>query len=514
MNSIFHKIFRGVESFLNSITMYRLALYYLTLLLLFSFFLSFFNIFEFSPIEFIVSASIILLLSVFSNTIFARILGIPKNVESVYISSFILTLIIQPVPFNEYGLDSLAITAPVIAMASKYFIAFSRKHIFNPAAFGVLASSLIFSQYPSWWVGEAAMFPVVFIGGLLVVRKVRRGDLVISFFVLYAVLLSLYSFAIAGGGFRDFWQSLFYSPIAFFVFIMLTEPMTTPSTRQGRVFYGLIIAILLFPPIHIGAYYFSIESALLVGNIFSYLISPKGKFIMTLRRKIEHAGNICDFWFIPDRNFSFLPGQYLEWTLSHDSPDNRGFRRYFTIASSPSEEEIALGVKFYDQPSTFKKKLISLKLGDKIIAGGVSGDFILPKDASKKLVFIAGGIGITPFRSIIQDLLIKKEKRPIILFYSIKTSQEAVYRDIFDKAEREINLRVIYTVTDAPLPPSWAGKHGFIDKKMIEKEVGDYRDAIFFISGPHSMVSMFESVLKEMNVKRKNIKVDFFPGYA
>ncbi|HQT83050.1 MAG TPA: FAD-dependent oxidoreductase, partial [Candidatus Paceibacterota bacterium] len=132
--------------------------------------------------------------------------------------------------------------------------------------------------------------------------------------------------------------------------------------------------------------------------------------------------------------FTFRPGQYLEWTLGHRFSDNRGNRRFFTIASAPTEADgmVRLGAKFYEPKSSFKRALGAMKLNDAISVSHLAGDFVLPKDKKKKLVFIAGGIGVTPFRSQVQHLMNTNDKRSVTLFYSNKTASEIAYKYIFD----------------------------------------------------------------------------------
>ena len=216
-----------------------------------------------------------------------------------------------------------------------------------------------------------------------------------------------------------------------------------------------------------------------------------------------------------DKKINFLPGQYLEWTLGFKNPDSRGNRRYFTIASSPTENFLRIGVKIYPNASSFKKNLISFKTGDKILAGNLSGDFVLPKNKNQKLVFMAGGIGITPFRSMVKYLLDKNQKLSIIIFYSNKNQKEIVYKNIFDDAEKKLGIKTIYTLTDLEnIPKNWNGEKGRVNGEMIRKNVPDYKEALYYLSGPYSLVVGFEELLYKMGIKSKNIKKDFFPGYV
>ena len=301
----------------------------------------------------------------------------------------------------------------------------------------------------------------------------------------------------------------------FFAFVMLTEPLTTHPTRWLRVLYGSFVGFLFFPSLHIGSVYLTPELALVLGNLFSYLVSPKEKLMLTLQQKKLAANSTYDFIFSSDKNIDFEPGQYLEWTIPENGSDSRGNRRYFTIASSPTENTINMGIKFYPNPSSFKKNLANMKIGDKMVASQLAGDFTLPKNTKKKIVFIAGGIGVTPFRSMIKYLLDRKEKRDIVLFYLNKTMEDVAYKDIFDSAVSLLGIKVVYVFSD--VPPADYGpnvKFGTLDSKMITSEVPDFKDRYFYISGPHGLVSAFEGNLQTLGVSKRRIISDFFPGFA
>ena len=495
--------------------MYKLVLYVLAFLFCISFILSIFNLLPYSPIYLIVSVLFILVVSWLANTILAYLYKAPVNVESVYITAFILFFIITPIQNGNYSqFLEIAIFTSVVAMASKYIIAIGKKHIWNPAASAVVLAPFIIGQSASWWVADIWLLPFVLIGGLLLVRKIQRFDLVLAFFA--AALFSIkITNLIAGNDIINALQTtLLYSPIYFFGFIMLTEPQTTPPTKWKRISYGVLVGLLFAPLLSVGSIYSSPELALVIGNIFAYIVSPKEKLILKLKEKIKIANDTFDFIFHTNKKFSFKPGEYMEWTLSHKSPDTRGNRRYFTLASSPTESEVRLGIKFYDKPSSFKNNLLSLPVGGEVVASGRAGDFTLPADTTQGLVFIAGGIGITPFRSMIQYLLDRKEVRNITLLYSNKTISDIAYRDIWGQAEKELGIKTIYVITNTDELVESGMRSGFIDEKFIKKEVPDYMDKIFYISGPHSMVDAFEKTLKIMGVPNKNIKIDFFPGYA
>jgi len=309
-------------------------------------------------------------------------------------------------------------------------------------------------------------------------------------------------------------RTVFDSALFFFAFIMLTEPLTTPPSRPLRIAYGAIVGFLFSPIVHIGSFYSTPEIALVVGNIFSYIASPKEKLMLKLKEIKTIAENTYEFVFSNDRPFTFKPGQYMEWTLAHRDPDSRGNRRYFTVASSPTEPDVRLGVKFYPEPSSFKNKMLYMAPNSIVVASQIAGDFVMPKDPKRPLVFIAGGIGVTPFRSMIKYLVDTKEHRQVTLFYSNKTERDVAYGDILDEAEKEMGIKTVYVVTNPTEKPGQPSPYyKALDAGVIRAEVPNYRDCVFYISGPHGMVSAFQSMLKNMGIRGSNIKTDYFPGF-
>lgn len=499
-----------VDDFLNAVTMYRLVLYFLLFLFGAAFILSFFGIFSFGPLALAASAVFLIAVSWITNKIFARVFEAPTNIESVYITAFILTLIITPA--KSFADFAFLFWAAVLAVASKFILAIGKKHIFNPAAFGVAVCALTLGASASWWVGTFAMFPAIFFG-VLIVRKIIRQDLVFCFLISSFGAILLSAFFANADMVSIFRQVLFDSPILFFAFVMLTEPQTTPPTKNLRIMYGLIAGLLFAPQIHFGSFYITPEIALLTGNLFSYVVSPGGKLILAVRRKKQLSADVWEFDFGLKKKLSFAPGQYMEWTLAHKNPDSRGNRRFFTIASSPTEDTLRLGVKFYPEGSSFKRALLTLGPKTPVVAGLLAGDFTLPKEEDRKLVFIAGGIGVTPYRSIIKYLLDSGRRRDIVLLYSARTPKDIVYSDVFESAREKLGIKTVYTVTENA-PAGWKGRVGRIDEEVIKGEVGDWQERTFYLSGPHGMVKAFEDVLGKMGVPRSQIKTDFFPGYV
>lgn len=502
-----------IDNFLDRITMYRVVLYYLIFLLSYAVLLCFIHRLQYSPLNILISAGLILFFSLITNSAFSKAYEAPTNVESVYITALILALIVTPMQ-NLGDAVFLAWTG-ILSMASKYILAIGRKHIFNPVAIAVVLTSYGLNQSASWWVGNSTMVLPVLIGGLLVVRKIQREKLIASFFLTTLSATALVSIMNGTNTLAVLDKVVIHSPLFFFAFAMLTEPLTTPHTQLLQIAYGSMVGLFYTPYFRISGISFTPEMALIAGNIFSYLVSPKEKLLLYLRERIRISSDTFDFIFTPSKKFSYVPGQYMEWTLPHENPDTRGNRRFFTLASSPTENNIRLGIKFYEKGSSYKKALLGMDGDLPMMAGQRAGDFTLPRNKNEKLAFIAGGIGITPFRSMLKYLCDKKERRDIVLFYSNKNEGEIAYRDILLEAEKTIGAKIVYALTDVnSIQPGWKGEKGRIGPDMIATYLPDYLDRLFYLSGPHAMVTAFEKVLLGMGIPEKKIVKDFFPGFV
>lgn len=490
-----------IDSINNRVTMYRLVLCILIILDVYAVLLGAIGLISYTPVSIIFSNILIISLSWVTNKLFSSAYKAPVNVESVYITALILVLILPPLQSSSDL--TLILFASVLSMASKYILAYKRKHIFNPAAIAVVLTAIGFGGTASWWVGNIYMTPLVVAGGLLVAYKLQRMNLYLSF--VHTVLLVGTIFTmISGSGTATFLnQVVFRSSMFFLAGIMLTEPLTIPPTTAKQNIYGVLVGFLFLPQIHVGSLYTTPELALVLGNIYSFSVSPKTKLWLTMKEKIKTSKDTWDFIFTPGEKVNYKSGQYMEWTLEHKNPDSRGNRRYFTLASSPTEDELRIGVKFFNNGSSYKRALMAMEVnGVPIVASQISGSFTLPKDTKRKLIFIAGGIGITPYRSMIKFLSDTKQDRDIILVYSVNNPDEIAYKDTFENTSLK-RLKVIFKITNLTVR---------INKEFIINEVEDYKERLFYLSGPDTMVNNTERLLKDLGISAGSIKKDYFPG--
>lgn len=502
---------KTIDYFLDRITMYRLVLYVLIALLALAIPLASLNLLHFSPFSLLLSTIFLFIMCWATNTIFSFILKIPTNLESAAITALILALMLDPA--QSLGDVQFLGWAAILAMSSKYFLAIRKKHLFNPAAIAVVITAFAKIGTASWWIGTASMLPAVLLGGWLIARKLRQEGIVLLFCGVALATTCVLTFVQGRTFSTELTQLLLESPLFFFASLMLTEPLTAPPTNKLRGWYGALTGVLFVPLVHFGPLYSTPELAIIVGNVFSYIVSPKQKILLTLQKKLKVAPDIVDFVFKPSQPLVFTPGQYLELTLEHRRPDSRGNRRYFTLASSPTEQTLHLGVRFYEKSSSFKQAMYWMDSKTNIIGGQIAGDFTLPTDAEQKLVFLAGGIGITPFRSMLKYLLDTQQRRDIILFYASRTVKDFIYQDVLHSASTTLGVKVFYTITDPTmLPRNWTGFAGRISEQMIIRAIPDYQERTYFLSGPPEMVRAYEHVLQALHIKKSQIKKDFFPG--
>ncbi len=224
---------------------------------------------------------------------------------------------------------------------------------------------------------------------------------------------------------------------------------------------------------------------------------------LTLIEKREETKNALTFVFKPEIPLIWKPGQYLIYSLNHKKADLRGKMRFFTISSSPFEKNPSITTRIDKKNgSSFKHALNNLELGDKIEAKGPDGDFTLD-DVNKTHIFIAGGIGITPFRSIIKQLNNDGDPINITLLYSNKTKNETVFKNGLEEiAKNHPEFKIHYFFSPQR-----------IDESSLKKTVKDFKNSIFYVSGPDPMVETLVKILENLGVPKEHIKEDYFSGY-
>lgn len=224
--------------------------------------------------------------------------------------------------------------------------------------------------------------------------------------------------------------------------------------------------------------------------------------VLKLLEKKQETKDVVTFIFESSETVSWQPGQFLHYVLHHEPTDDRGSDRWFTNSAAPFENLIRITTRHADEKSSsFKEKLFSLEVGKTIEASSVEGDFTLD-DSAKSYVFIAGGIGITPFRSILKQLDHDKKPINVTLLYSNR-NQDIVFKEELEAiAAANPGFKIHYV---------FSPEH--IDESKIKEFVSDLKTPLFYVSGPEPMVDAMNDMLKKMGVPEDHIKGDWFPGY-
>lgn len=204
----------------------------------------------------------------------------------------------------------------------------------------------------------------------------------------------------------------------------------------------------------------------------------------------------------------YTAGQFTELTLTHDNPDDRGIKRWFTISSSPTDEHMSITTKFAgDKSSSFKQALFALEPGTEVELADAMGDFVLPKLVQTPLIFVAGGIGLTPFHSMFEWLIATGEQRDIRFLYAVNSEDDIIFQDTFDKAGIHATI-IVGNPSEA-----WGGLRGRLDAETILGLEKPSDDALVYLSGPEPMIEALEADLQKHGVDKRQLVGDFFPGY-
>lgn len=227
--------------------------------------------------------------------------------------------------------------------------------------------------------------------------------------------------------------------------------------------------------------------------------------------KKEEVPGVVTFYFLPEKTIPFKPGQFA--VLNFES-GGKLHSKHFTISSSPERKKIEFTTIISN--SGYKQALDSLELGHESGIGKPMGKFTLDARKSDKVAFLAGGIGITPLKSILESVSVSKKPKglEITVIHSNRKQDAIVFKEKLEEiAEKLDSVHIIHTITDEN-PESWHGEKGLIDRRMVKRHVDDEQNTTFFISGPPGFCQAMEKMLLEqVAVKEEMLVKETFSGY-
>lgn len=231
-----------------------------------------------------------------------------------------------------------------------------------------------------------------------------------------------------------------------------------------------------------------------------------------LTKKEEVATGTMAFHFEKPEGFEFRAGQFLDITLL-DPPetDGEGDTRGFSIATAPYEDDLMVATRMRD--TAFKRVLRDLPLGTELKLDAPYGDFTLHKTATTPAVFLIGGIGITPVRSMVAQAIHDQTGHQLTLFHANRTPADAPFAaDMQQLAQASTNFTFVPIATD-DAPADWDGERGRVDEAMLRRHLTDLNAPIYYLAGPEGMVKAMRQLLVDSGVNEDNIRTEEFPGY-
>ncbi|QHN42982.1 hypothetical protein GII36_03915 [Candidatus Mycosynbacter amalyticus] len=501
------KLLSSLESLTNSLTMYMVTVYALLAIVLVSLLLSAVGELGFPVLALLATLLTVLASTYLSSRLCAWTFGTQHNRASGLITSLILYLTLAPGD-TAVELFKIALIG-CIASVSKYLLVWRGRHIFNPAALALALGSFLGLSSALWWVGTPLLLPVVLITGLIIVTKTRRYAMVTTFTVV-AIVTSIAVAASTSYPVLDALRlDILSGPLAFFAAVMLTEPLTSPATRRHQIGYAGLVGLLYSAQL---PWVSTPHISLLVGNLYRLIVQPQ-RSALSLRviSVSEIAPGVYELQAMPAHAIRYTAGQYLELQVPHAKQDSRGTRRIFSIASSPDEKTLRLTTRVpTHKASSFKHAFVRLTPDTQLRATYIGGDFVLPHDPKAPLLWVAGGIGITPFRAMAASLLSAHDMRPVILFYQAYTPRDLAYLSFFTRAARSLSLTIIPVVAEAPA--NWTGETGRVSRTLLGRYVPDIHMHHVYISGAPAMVESTRSLFAH-DYKPVQIMTDHFSGY-
>ncbi len=239
------------------------------------------------------------------------------------------------------------------------------------------------------------------------------------------------------------------------------------------------------------------------------------EYASTLLSRDEIAEQTMAFHFARPADFDFKPGQAIDLVLpaSVDTADDANRRHAFSIVSAPFEDELVVATRMRD--SVFKRALRSLHVGAQVTIDGPFGSLGLHKDSARAGVLIAGGIGITPFVSMLRTAAQNHQQHRLTLLYSNRRPEDAAFLAELQRLEAQnTHFRLLATMTQMSASSRpWDGLTGPIDSERIQSVLGELPRPIFYVTGPPAMVEAMHQSLAQAGIDDDDVRSESFYGY-
>ncbi|MFT4397506.1 oxidoreductase [Gordonia lacunae] len=455
----------------------------------------------------------------------AAVMRVPPNADSWLITGLILFFVL-PGGSEDTAVATVAVGA-AIAAASKYVLAWRRRLIVNPAVAGAIGCyALAYAgvegiSFPFWWVAAEPLLVPMIVVGAVVVTLIREWRLALVFIGASLVTIGVVEF-VRGG--QDLSTWVVSSPMLFVAAIMVPEPLTSPATEIHRLVYAALVGVLMHCQYTIAitdsyTLAFVPEVALLVGCLYAFAV----RLVSGTARRVP-----LDVVTIPvaDRTYAvrgeavgapatFRAGQWSSVSVPRwSAPVWSGSRRVFSFVSAPRQQPVEFGFTVAATPSAYKAVLVE-GTARRAYVDEVGGDFVLPRAFPSKgaVVLIASGIGITPFVSMVRELVRSEPGRDLsglTVVHVLRDRGRAVYADDLESA-RTANARVVTVVA-----PELAD--GIDDLARLGDLTGPGDTGThYYVSGTPAFVERTSAAIRRLDGSTRTqpwrVHTDSFSGY-
>lgn len=455
----------------------------------------------------------------------AGLLRVPPNSDSWLITGLILFFVL-PGGSEDTAVATVAVGA-AIAAASKYVLAWCRRLFVNPAVAGAIGCyALAYAgvegiSFPFWWVAAEPLLVPMIVVGAVVVTLIREWRLALVF--IGASLVTIGVVELVRGG-QDLSTWVVSSPMLFVAAIMLPEPLTSPATEIHRLVYAAVVGVLMHCQYTIAitdAYTLAFvpEVALLVGCLYAFAV----RLVSGTARRVP-----LDVVTTPvaDRTYavrgeavgapaSFRAGQWSSVSVSRwSAPVWSGSRRVFSFVSAPRQQPVEFGFTVAAKPSAYKAALVE-GAARRAYVDEIGGDFVLPRafPSNGAVVLIASGIGVTPFVSMVRDLVQSEPGRDLsglTVVHVLRDRRRAVYDDDLDSA-RAAGARVV--TVEAPDIADGVDDADRVAELIGPRAAGTH----YYVSGTPGFVERTSATIRRLDGSTRTrpwrVHTDSFAGY-
>jgi ferredoxin-NADP reductase len=489
-----------LDRVVGRVTMYRLVVVVLLAIAAVAILCSLLGLIAFPPLGLLLALGTAVVVGYASNRVFAAVRRIRPHAESGVITGLLGFFLFLPL-LTLQALGALAL-AIAVANLSKYVLVIRGRHVVNPVAVGAVVVLLTGISGATWWVATPVLLPFVVLGGALVVRRAGAWDLAIPVLVIAipGTFAGLLAIGTAAG--PAAWTAVASYPYPFLAAFMLSEPLTAPPRRWQRLLVSALVGVLVLLPLRVGGIGPTPEIALVLANLVAFAFGQRRRMRFVLERREAHAGGIEDLRFVSEAPLRVRPGQYVELSLPHAHQDSRGARRAFSPASAPGTG-VRILTRQADRSSSFKAALAAAPIGTAVAGSVVAGDFVPPRDASTPVLWLASGIGVTPFLAMAEA----EPDRDAVLVWRLRDGDDP--RWALEALDR---VRVLVVASaDVPLPEGWTRVGDRLSPELLAGAVPDLRARTGFAAGSPSWIASARCTARIAGLRR--LRTDRFLGY-